>query len=79
MRNLWCLSKQGLYFFLGRSDKKAALPYQMWLASEVVPSIRKHGAYAASTTIDKIIEVQEFGQVHVVMQDCEPWFVGKEV
>lgn len=41
-----CLSEQGLYFFLGRSDKPAALPYQKWIASEVIPSIRKTGSYA---------------------------------
>ena len=40
------LSEQGLYFFLGRSDKPAALPFQKWLAGEVLPSIRKTGAYA---------------------------------
>lgn len=45
-QNTLCLSEQGLYFFLGRSDKKSALPYQMWLAGEVVLYIRKHGAYA---------------------------------
>ena len=31
-REMLCLTEQGLYFFLGRSDKKAALPYQMWVA-----------------------------------------------
>ena len=41
-----CLSEQGLYFFLGRSDKPGALPFQKWLAGEVLPSIRKTGAYA---------------------------------
>ena len=44
-QEMLCLSEQGLYFFLGRSDKKAALPYQMWIAGEVVPSIRKTGSY----------------------------------
>jgi prophage antirepressor-like protein len=39
------LSEQGLYFFLGRSDKPKALPFQMWLAGEVLPAIRKHGRY----------------------------------
>ena len=28
-REMLCLSEQGLYFFLGRSDKTKALPYQM--------------------------------------------------
>jgi hypothetical protein len=35
-----------LYFFLGRSDKPAALPFQKWIAGEVIPSIRKTGSYA---------------------------------
>ncbi len=41
-----CLTEQGLYFFLGRSDKPKALPFQKWLAGEVLPSIRKTGSYA---------------------------------
>jgi prophage antirepressor-like protein len=41
-----CLSEQGLYFFLARSDKPAAIPFQMWIAGEVIPSIRKTGQYA---------------------------------
>ena len=41
------ISEQGLYFFLARSDKPKALPFQMWLAGEVVPSIRKNGGYIA--------------------------------
>lgn len=39
------LSEQGLYFYLGRCDKPAALKYQMWIAGEVVPAIRRDGAY----------------------------------
>ena len=42
------LSEQGLYFFLGRSDKPLALPFQKWIAGEVLPSIRKTGAYIAT-------------------------------
>ena len=40
------LSEPGLYFFLGRSDKPGALPFQKWLAGEVIPAIRKTGCYA---------------------------------
>lgn len=39
------LSEPGLYFFLGRSDKPAALPYQKWIAGDVAPSIRRTGGY----------------------------------
>ena len=47
-QEMQCLSEQGLYFFLGRSDKDTALPFQKWIAGEVIPSIRKTGAYALS-------------------------------
>lgn len=46
-QNMQLLSEQGLYFFLGRSDKPAALPYQKWIAGAVMPSIRKTGSYSA--------------------------------
>lgn len=39
------LTEQGLYFFLGRSDKPKALPFQKWLAGEVLPALRKTGSY----------------------------------
>ncbi len=39
------LSEPGVYFFLGRSDKPAALPYQKWIAGDVAPSIRRTGGY----------------------------------
>ena len=45
-QEMLCLTEQGVYFFLGRSDKKKALPYQMWIAGEVVPAIRERGSYS---------------------------------
>lgn len=50
-REVWMLSEQGLYFFLGRSDKPKALPYQMWIAGDVVPSIRRTGGYQKSSQL----------------------------
>ncbi|HHM6046685.1 TPA: Bro-N domain-containing protein [Pseudomonas aeruginosa] len=47
-QRLLMLSEQGLYFFLGRSDKEKALPFQIWLAGEVLPSIRRTGRYEDS-------------------------------
>ena len=54
-QNMLCISEQGLYFLLGRSDKPKALPFQKWLAGEVLPSIRKHGMYATAPTIESIL------------------------
>ena len=33
------ISEHGLYFFLGRSDKPKALPYQMWVAGDVANAL----------------------------------------
>ena len=49
VQEMLCLTEPGLYFFLGRSDKPKALPYQKWVAGEVIPSIRKTGAYINPT------------------------------
>lgn len=43
------LTEQGVYFFLARSDKPKALPFQKWLAGDVLPTIRKTGVYVAPT------------------------------
>ena len=55
------ISEQGLYFFLGRSDKPVALPFQKWLAGDVIPSIRKHGLYAKEEVVDRILDDPDFG------------------
>ena len=49
IQEMLCLTEQGVYFFLGRSDKPKALPYQMWIAGEVMPSIRKTGSYSVNS------------------------------
>ena len=49
MQDMLCLAEQGVYFFLGRSDKPKALPYQMWIAGDVVPSIMHTGGYLTSS------------------------------
>jgi len=46
------LTEQGLYFFLGRSDKPKALPMQKWVAGEVLPTIRKTGRYETKPVFD---------------------------
>ncbi|ARO69700.1 hypothetical protein B9J09_06510 [Xylella fastidiosa subsp. pauca] len=46
------ISEPGLYFFLGRSDKPKALPFQKWLAGEVLPSIRKTGEYTVNPDLE---------------------------
>jgi anti-repressor protein len=55
IQEMLCISEQGLYFFLARSDKPQALPFQRKIAGEILPSIRKHGAYMTPRKIEEIL------------------------
>lgn len=50
VQRLTVLTEQGLYFFVARSDKPKALPFQKWLAGEVLPAIRQTGGYQLPAT-----------------------------
>ena len=54
-QEMLCVTDNGAYFFLGRSDKPKAIPYQMWIAGEVVPSIKKHGVYMTPKFRDELL------------------------
>jgi phage antirepressor YoqD-like protein len=61
------LSEQGLYFFLARSDKPAALPFQKWIAGEVLPSIRRTSGYMTAHADETPEEIM--ARALVVAQD----------
>lgn len=67
------LSEQGLYFFLGRSDKPKALPFQMWVAGEVLPDIRRTGSYEdhgkMTTLMDELIGMSELNVIKGLIRD----------
>ena len=44
------INESGLYNVILRSDKPEAKPFRKWVTGEVLPAIRKHGAYMASET-----------------------------
>lgn len=50
-----CVNESGLYNVILRSDKPQAKPFRRWVTAEVLPSIRKHGAYMTPTKIDEIL------------------------
>lgn len=45
MREMYAVNEPGLYILLMRSNKEKAIEFQDWIAHDVVPSLRKHGAY----------------------------------
>ncbi|WP_209306806.1 phage antirepressor KilAC domain-containing protein [Bifidobacterium dentium] len=55
------ISEPGLYKLIMRSRKPEAKEFQRWVTHEVLPSIRKHGAYATEATIDQILANPDFG------------------
>ena len=69
-QNMAILSEQGLYFFLGRSDKPKALPFQKWIAGEVLPTLRKTGQYETpSFTVEELINGAQVAEIkHLVWQ-----------
>ena len=70
MQAMTCISEQGLYFFLGRSDKKAALTFQMWLAGEVLPQIRKTGAYVPDKALNDPAFVKNLSERITAIQEA---------
>lgn len=49
------ITESGLYALIMRSNKPEARRFRKWVTSEVLPTIRKHGAYATPQTIESII------------------------
>lgn len=49
------INESGLYNVILRSDKPEAKPFRKWVTSEVLPSIRKHGAYMTPETLEQAI------------------------
>ena len=54
------INESGLYTVILRSDKPQAKPFRKWVTSEVLPSIRKHGAYMTPETIKKVMLTPDF-------------------
>lgn len=55
-QNATFVNESGLYEVIIRSDSPKAKPFRKWVCSEVLPSIRKHGAYMTSETIEDILK-----------------------
>lgn len=49
------VSESGLYALILTSRKPEAENFKRWIRKEVIPSIRKHGAYMMPETIEKVL------------------------
>lgn len=60
MQQIVYVNEKNLYKAIMRSDKPNAEPFQDWVCGEVLPSIRKHGAYMTPETIEKTLTSPDF-------------------
>lgn len=56
----YIISEPGLYRLVIKSRKPEAREFQRWITHEVLPAIRKHGAYMTQQTLDKALTSPDF-------------------
>ena len=54
------VTESGFYDVLLYSSSPNVKPFRKWVTSEVLPSIRKHGAYMTSETLEKALTSPDF-------------------
>ena len=54
-RGLTIINESGVYALVFGSKLPKAKEFKRWITSEVLPSIRKHGAYMTEPTLDRLI------------------------
>lgn len=59
--NQTIINESGLYSLVLSSKLPGAKRFRRWITSEVLPSIRKHGAYMTEDTLDRMIHSPDFG------------------
>ena len=59
-RNMTVINESGLYSLILSSKLPTAKKFKRWVTSEVLPSIRKHGAYMTEETLEKAITNPDF-------------------
>jgi prophage antirepressor-like protein len=57
--NVLTVSESGVYRLVMRSDKPEAVAFQNWIASEVLPSIRRNGLYMTPKVAQEVIDDTE--------------------
>ena len=59
-QNTTIINESGLYALIFGSKLESAKRFKHWVTSEVLPSIRKHGAYMTEETIEKALMEPDF-------------------
>lgn len=59
-RGGWLVNESGIYSLIMGSKLPSAKQFKRWVTSEVIPSIRKHGAYMTPDTIELALADPDF-------------------
>ena len=59
-RGSWLINESGLYSLILSSKLPNAKKFKRWVTSEVLPTIRKHGAYMTDDVLEQAIENPDF-------------------
>ena len=54
-QDTWVINESGLYSLMLSSKLPAAKAFKRWVTSEILPSVRKHGAYITGDRLDKLL------------------------
>jgi len=61
-QKLSVINESGLYCLILSSKLPQAKAFKRWVTNEVLPSIRKHGAYATADTLDEMLRSPKFAE-----------------
>lgn len=56
----WIVNESGLYKIVLRSDKPDAREFQRWVTHDVLPSIRRHGAYMSDEVVEHTLSDPDY-------------------
>lgn len=56
----WLINESGLYSLILSSKLPKAKQFKHWVTSEILPSIRKHGAYMTEQTLEQALTSPDF-------------------
>lgn len=59
-QNMTIINESGLYSLILSSKLPTAKKFKHWVTSDVLPAIRKHGAYATAPTLERMISDPDF-------------------
>ena len=59
-RQMYVINESGLYSLILKSKLPQARQFKRWVTNEVLPTIRKHGAYMTSETLEQALTSPDF-------------------